>query len=100
MIDRWPLNSKTEGSHVHNPGSHMYPYLRDSLEIRSSVGMLGSTTCATVDSHILRMKAIVGSNTTVWAGDEAWLSANAVNIIQPDPSSTRPKPTWMAITLS
>ena len=48
-------------------------------------------TWAAVNCHILRMETIVGSNTTVWAGDEAWFSANTINIVQPDLSSARPK---------
>ena len=48
---------------------------------------------ATVNSHILRMATVVNSIWVSWAGGQPWFCTNAIDIVQPDCSTCRPKPT-------
>ena len=58
----------------------------------SSVTVI-TCTSATVNSHILRMDTVVRSIWVSWAGGQPWFCTNAIDIVQPDSSTCRPKPT-------
>ena len=63
-------------------------------EITALVGLhtAATTGSATVNSHILRMETVVRTKWVSWAGGQPWFCTNAIDIVQPDSSTCRPKP--------
>ena len=47
---------------------------------------------AAVNGHILRMKTVFNSKWISWAGGQSWFCTKTIDIVQPDSSTSCPKP--------